>query len=145
MENSGDVWGISQALNNMAESQVELGMLDTAYKNCDRSMEIARSHNFNDILASDLRIMATIFSYRDDYKKADKLFEESLRLAMEADEPQRIGMAYLSRARSYNSRGDKEMAVDDYASALKLFEENQMETLARKTRNEMKVVVDSSI
>ena len=51
-------------------------------------------------------------------------------------------MAYLYMARSFLKRNEHEIAIDNYAEAFKVFEDAQMDTLARKTRQEMQGIVE---
>jgi hypothetical protein len=40
-------------------------------------------------------------------------------------------------------RGERDKAIDNFALALKVFEEAQLEPLAKKTRTEMQKIVES--
>jgi tetratricopeptide (TPR) repeat protein len=108
-------------------------------------MQIAKDHDFKEIMSSDFRLMGVIESLNENYEIADTLFNKSLALAEEVEDPQKIGGAYFSMAKSFYARGFIEKAIDYFSIALKSFEDSNMETLARKTRLEMQAVVDSKI
>ncbi len=145
MKKADDTWGTAQALANLAEAKIEVGHFLEAKEHNLSAMEIAENHNLKDIMSFSHRLMGIILSHENDYKNADESFEKSISLASETRDPQKIGLVHFSAARSMLSRNLREKAVDSYAEALKIFEESQMEALARKTRNEMKVLMDSSI
>lgn len=143
MEKFNDTWGIAQALNNLANVKIEMNMIDEARILCERSIQIALDHDFKEILASCMRLRGILAYLDGDYEKADSNFKESLRLAEEVDDPQRIGMVFFSMGKSFLARAEKERAVDCFSLALKTFEKSKMETLARKSRYEMRAIVDS--
>lgn len=142
MKKVGDTWGIAQALSNMAEVELELGKIEEARLHCHKSLELAKKHAFKDIFSYNYMLMGTLASLDGDNEKADEFFMESLNYAKEIEEDKRIGMAYLSIARSLMGRGEKEKAIDNYSDALKTFESAQMEAMARKVREEMQPIVD---
>lgn len=144
MERCGDTWGTAQALSNLAETELEMGKVDDTREHCQRSLELAEKHDFKDIVTYVYMIQGNIATIKNDYEASDKLYKKSLALAKETKEPLRIGMALFSSAKSLAKRGEKDKSIDDFASALKVFEESHMETLARKTRLEMQKIVDSA-
>jgi len=142
MEKSSDTWGIARSLSNVAEPEIELGLITEAREHLDRSIEIAEKHDFKDIYPYSYMLLGTIHSLEDDYDTADKYFTDSLRLARETEEPARIGRSHLAMARSMERRGERQKAIDNYASAFEVFEESKMETLAKRTRQEMQDLID---
>lgn len=143
MERFEDTWGICQALKNLAEARLQMGDADGASVLFERAIAMSSAHNFKDILSSSLRLKGVVASMTCDFETADRIFGISLDLALETEDPQRIGETWFSMADSLASRGDREKAVDCYSRALKVFEESRMETLARKVRRRMQAVVDS--
>jgi tetratricopeptide (TPR) repeat protein len=143
MEKVGDTWGVAQALSNMAESELELGKMSEAKEHCQRSLTVAENHSFKDIIAYDYMLMGTISCLDKDLEAADKFFADSLSLAKETEEPVRIGWVYLSIARSFVRRKERDKAIDNFANALKIFEDAQLETLAKKTRSEMQKIIET--
>jgi predicted ATPase len=142
MKKYNDTWGISQALINLADVKIEMNQLDEAQVLCGLSLEMAKKHDFKEILSSNLRAMGVFASTNNEYDKADSYFNESLCMAKEIKDPQRIGMTYLSMAKSFLKRGEKEKALDCFSLAIKTFEESRMGTFARKARQEMQKIVD---
>ena len=144
MEKCGDIWGVGRVLSNIAEPELELGKIDEARKHCQRSIDIAEKHSFKDILSYSYMLMGTISCLDGDTDAADKYFVDSLSFAEEIEDPERIGGAYLSIARSLMRRDEEEKAIDNYAEAFKIFEDAKMEALARRTREEMQNIIDDN-
>lgn len=144
MEESGDIWGVARSLNNMAESEIELGRISEARDHCKRSLELGIKHSLNDIQSYAYLLNGVIASHDGDYELADKHFEKGLELGKKTEDPFRIGMAYLYMAKSFVKREEHEIALDYYAETFKVFEDAKMETLAKRTREEMQSIIDGN-
>jgi tetratricopeptide (TPR) repeat protein len=144
MRNSKDIWGIAQALNNLAEAEIELKRLNAASKHCLESFDLAQKHTFKEILADVYRLMGILASYDQNNSKSDDFIKLSLAFANEIEEPQKIGMAHFMYARILKRRGDIEFSIDNYASALKIFEKANMKAMYKKVSQEMQLLVDKT-
>ncbi len=144
MYKSSDTWGISQALNNIAEVEIELGMLSESRKHCRESLELAEKHSFKEILATVYRLIGSLAALEGDFSSSDKYFGVSLAMATEIEEPQKIGMLHLARARSLRNNGSTEKAIDSYAKALDIFDRSNMRNMSTRVRQEMQVLIDKN-
>jgi len=144
MQRSCDTWGISQALNNIAEVEIELGMFSESRKHCQESLEIAEKHSFKEIQADIYRLIGALIAMDGDQSGSNKFFTMSLALANEIEEPKKIGMLYLTKARTLRKSGIPDKAIDSYASALEVFDKISMRNMSARIRQEMHVLVDTS-
>ena len=143
MAKSGDIWGVSQALNNIAEVELELGHIAKSKMNCMESLELAQKHSFKEIQATVYRHMGSIAALEGDMSNSARYFDMSLTIAYEIEEPQKIGLIHMAKARTLRNI-NAEQSIDSFAKALEVFDRANMGTMAAKVRKEMQNLVDAS-
>jgi len=117
---------------NLAEAQMNLGKLEEAQENANRSLSVLRVTDDERGISSALKLLGDIYAAKKDWLKADEALEESLEYAEKTKSPHYVCRTLVSWSAAKLAQGKKKEAKNHLSKAKQVLGEIEVPELRAK-------------